>query len=41
MKRNYEQPKLRIQQEDEEDVITASDLSMGDDDYGKEDIFHD
>lgn len=40
-KGNYEQPQLRLKQIDRVDVITASANSMGEDDFGREDIFDD
>ena len=40
-KSNYEQPKFLLLQVYEEDIITASATLLGDDDYGREDIFHD
>lgn len=38
---NYEQPKLWLLTLYKEDVITASALDLGDNDFGQEDIFND
>ena len=40
-KGNYEQPKMLLLQIYEEDIITASATLLGDDDYGREDVFYD
>ena len=40
-KGNYEQPKLFLVRMESEDVITASATLLGDDDFGREDVFYD
>lgn len=40
-KSNYQQPKLLLLQICAKDVVTASVTYLGDDDFGREDIFDD
>lgn len=40
MKKIYEQPKLTLRIYTQ-DVVTASAVSLGEDDFGQEDIFYD